>query len=149
VSHDRQLPAPNSSRLFWPSIPATERTEPLMLNNFCVNLTRSTDDPDRATVAMVVANAAVASGKQTMVFLSSEGIRLAMKGVADQISEEGFQPMATLLQNFLAAGGSVWVCSPCFKKRGYTDGDLIEGATIVGGAKLVEFLSNDGTGVSY
>jgi len=53
------------------------------------------------------------------------------------------------LQNFLAAGGSVWVCSPCFKKRGYTDGDLIEGATIVGGAKLVEFLSNDGTGVSY
>ena len=120
-----------------------------MLNNFCVSLTRSTDDPDRATVAMVVANAAVASGKQTMVFLSSEGIRLAVKGVADQISEEGFQPMTALLQNFLAAGGSVWVCSPCFKKRGYTDGDLIEGASIVGGAKLVEFLSNDGTGVSY
>ena len=120
-----------------------------MLNNFCVNLTRSTDDPDRATVAMVVANAAVASGKPSMVFLRSEGVRLAVKGVADQINEEGFQPMATLLQNFLAAGGSVWVCSPCFKKRGYTDSDLIEGATIVGGAKLVEFLSNDGTGVSY
>jgi hypothetical protein len=27
--------------------------------------------------------------------------------------------------------------------------DLIARATIVGGAKLVEFLSNDGTGVSY
>jgi hypothetical protein len=35
-----------------------------MLNNFAVNLTHSTDDPDHATVAMVVANAAVASGKQ-------------------------------------------------------------------------------------
>ncbi len=34
-----------------------------MLNNFGVNLTRSVDDPDRATVALVVANAAVASGK--------------------------------------------------------------------------------------
>lgn len=120
-----------------------------MLNNFGVNLTHSTDDPDRATVAMVVANAAVASAKQTIVFLSSEGVRLATKGVADQINEEGFQPMATLLGNFLAAGGIVWVCSPCFKKRGYTDSDLIEGATIVGGAKLVEFLSNDGTGVSF
>ncbi len=32
---------------------------------------------------------------------------------------------------------------PCFKKRGYTDSDLVEGAAIV------EFLSNDGTGVSY
>src|SRR6266571_2391346 len=120
-----------------------------MLNNFCVSLTHSTDDPDRATVAMVVANAAAASGKNTMVFLSSEGVRLAVKGVADGIHEEGFQSMADLMENFLAAGGSLWVCSPCFKKRSYSDGDLIEGAIIVGGAKLVEFLSNDGTGVSY
>ncbi len=120
-----------------------------MLNNFCVSLTRSTDDPDRATVAMVVANAAVASGKHTMVFLSSEGVRLATRGVAETIREEGFQPMSTLLSTFLSAGGSIWVCSPCFKKRGYTEADLIEGATIVGGAKLVEFLSNDGTGISY
>ncbi len=120
-----------------------------MLNNFAVNLTHSTDDPDRATVAMVVANAAVASGKQTIVFLSSEGVRLATKGIAEQINEEGFQPMTALLGNYLAAGGTVWVCSPCFKKRGFIDSDLIEGATIVGGAKLVEFLSNDGTGVSY
>src|ERR1700737_37758 len=114
-----------------------------MLNNFCVNLTRSTDDPDRATVALVVANAAVASGKNTMIFLSSEGVRLAVKGVAETIHEEGFQPMADLVKNFIAAGGTIWGCSPCFKKRGYTDGDLIEGATIVGGAKFVEFLTND------
>src|SRR6266480_4398742 len=120
-----------------------------MLNNFCVSLTHSTDDPDRATVAMIVANAAAASGKNTMVFLSSEGVRLAARGVAETILEEGFEPMSTLLSTFITAGGSVWVCSPCFKKRGYTDADLIEGGTIVGGAKLVEFLSNDGTGVSY
>jgi predicted peroxiredoxin len=120
-----------------------------MLNNFAVNLTRSTDDPDRATVAMVVANAAVASGKQTIVFLSSEGVRLATKGVAEKINEEGFQPMTALVGNYIAAGGIFWVCSPCFKKRGFSDSDLIEGATIVGGAKLVEFLSNDGTGVSF
>src|SRR5258706_14017756 len=101
-----------------------------MLNNFCVNLTRSTDDPDRATVAMVVANAAVASGKQTMVFLSSEGVRLAVKGVADQISEEGFEPMTTLLQNFLAAGGSAWVGSPCFKRRGCTEAELLRCETV-------------------
>ncbi len=27
------------------------------------------------------------------------------------------QPMSTLLQNFLAAGGSLWVCSPCMAKE--------------------------------
>ena len=73
------------------------------MNNFGINLTRSIDDPDRATVAMVVANAAVASGKNTMVFLTSEGVRLAVKGVADTIKEEGLQPMADLVKNYLAA----------------------------------------------
>src|SRR5258708_21224579 len=34
-------------------------------------------------------------------------------------------------------------------KRGYPEGDLIEGATLVCGASLVEFLSNDETGISY
>lgn len=120
-----------------------------MLNNFAINLTRSSDDADRSTVALVVANAAVASGKNTVIFLSSEGVRLAVKGVADTINEEGFQPMATLLQNFLAAGGTIWVCSPCFKKRGFAEGDLIAGATIVGGAKFVEFLTNESASISY
>ncbi len=83
-----------------------------MNNNFCVNLTHSIDDPDRATVALVVANAAAASGKNTMIFLSSEGVRLAAKGIAAGIHEEGFQPMADLLKNFVQAGGAIWVCSP-------------------------------------
>ena len=120
-----------------------------MANNFGINLTRSTDDPDRATVALVVANAAVASGKNTMIFLSSEGVRLAVKGVAETIHEEGLQPMADLLKSYLAAGGAFWVCPPCFKKRGFAESDLIEGATLAGAVKLVEFMSNDATGVSY
>jgi uncharacterized protein len=119
------------------------------MNNFGINLTRSTDDPDRATVAMIIANASVASGKNTMVFLTSEGVRLAVKGVADSIHEEGLQPMADLVKNYLAAGGAFWVCSPCYKKRGYTESDLIEGAILVGAVKLIEFMTNDATGVSY
>jgi len=120
-----------------------------MLNNFGVNLTHSIDDTDRATVAMIVANAAAASGKNTIVFLTSEGVRLAVNGVADTIHEEGLTPMAELVENFLAAGGVFWVCPPCFNKRGYKETDLIRGATLAGGAKLVEFLSNNGTSVSF
>lgn len=116
---------------------------------FCVNLTHAKDDPDRATVAFVVANAAVASDKDTMVFLSTEGVRLAAKGYADDVHEEGFAPLRELMANFVKAGGKVFVCSPCFKKRKLDEGALIDGATIVGGAKLVEFLSQGAPCVSY
>jgi len=88
-----------------------------MASKFCVNLTHAKDNTDKATVGFVVANAAVGSGKETMVFLSVEGVRLAQKGGADGIHEEGFAPLRELMDNFTKAGGTIYVCSPCFKKR--------------------------------
>jgi predicted peroxiredoxin len=120
-----------------------------MSKRFCVSLTFAKNDTDKATVAFVVANAAVASDKETMVFLSVEGVRLSQRGYADDIHEQGFAPLAELMGNFVKAGGKVFVCSPCFKKRGLDEGKLIDGATVVGGAKLVEFLSEGSPCVSY
>src|SRR2546428_14119552 len=120
-----------------------------MANKFCVSLTCSKDNTDKATVGFVVANAAVGSGKETLVFLSVEGVRLAQKGYADDIHEEGFAPLKELMDNFAKAGGARYVCCPCFKKRKLDENNLVAGATIVGGAKLVEFLSDGSPCVSY
>jgi predicted peroxiredoxin len=115
-----------------------------MPGKFCVSLTCAKDNSDKATVAFVVANAAAASEKETLIFLSTEGVRLASPGYVDGIHEEGFAPLKELMANFVSAGGKIFVCSPCFKKRGLDETKLVPGATIVGGAKLVEFLSTDG-----
>ena len=120
-----------------------------MPGKFCVNLTHSKDDTDRATVGFVLANAALGSGKETMVFLSIEGVRLAQTGFAESIHEEGFAPLRELMDNFAKAGGRIYVCSPCFKKRKLDESKLVAGATIVGGAKLVEFLSDESPCVSF
>jgi predicted peroxiredoxin len=120
-----------------------------MANKFCVSLTHAKDNTDKATVGFVVANAAVGSGKETMVFLSIEGVRLAQKGFADGIHEEGFAALRELMDNFAKGGGTIYVCSPCFKKRKLDENNLVAGASIVGGAKLVEFLSDGSPCVSY
>jgi|SRR5689334_3549674 len=116
---------------------------------FSVSLTYAKDNRDKATVAFVVANAAVASSQNTMVFLSTEAVRLCQKGYADDIHEEGFAPLRELMENFVKAGGMIYVCSPCFKRRKLDEGSLVAGATIVGGAKLVEFLADGTPSVSY
>jgi len=120
-----------------------------MPGKFCVTLTHAKDDPDRATVAFVVANAAVASDKDTVVFLSIQGVRLATPGYADDVAEEGFAPLKQLMENFAAAGGKIYVCSPCFKRRKLDETALVPGAAIVGGAKLVEFMGESCPGLSY
>jgi predicted peroxiredoxin len=53
------------------------------------------------------------------------------------------------MENFVKAGGKVYVCSPCFKRRKLDEGNLVAGATIVGGAKLVEFLGDGSPCVTY
>jgi predicted peroxiredoxin len=120
-----------------------------MPGKFCVSLSFAKNDTDKATVAFVVANAAVASSQETVVFLSTEAVRLAARGYADDIHEEGFAPLKELMTNFANAGGKMYVCSPCFKKRGLDETTLVPGAMIVGGAKLVEFLSQGAPSVSY
>ena len=120
-----------------------------MSNKLCVSVTHSKNDLDKATVGFVVANAAVASGQETLVFLSVEGVRLAVKGFSVGLQEEGFAPIGELIASYVKAGGRIFVCSPCFKKRGLNEANLVAGATIVGGAKLVEFLSGGTPCFSY
>ena len=120
-----------------------------MPGQFLVSITSAKDNPDKATVGFVIANAAVASDKETVVFLSSEGVRLASLGYAADIAEDGFAPLTQLMENFVAASGTIYVCSPCFKRRGLDETVLVEGANIVGGAKLVEFMGVSCPSVTY
>jgi len=120
-----------------------------MAGKLMISLTAAKDNTDKATVAFVVANAAVASDVETVVFLSTEGVRLAQQGYADEIHEDGFKPLKDLMADFAEFGGTIYVCSPCFKKRGLDENNLVAGANIVGGAKAVEFLTTGASCISY
>ena len=53
------------------------------------------------------------------------------------------------VEKFVKAGGKIYVCTPCMKKRGITEDNLIEGATPAGGAALVEWLASGSPCVAY
>lgn len=120
-----------------------------MPGKFVISISCAKNDTDKATVGFVIANAAVASDKETVVFLSIEGTRLSQQGYCDDVHEEGFAPLKDLISNFVAAGGSIYVCSPCFKKRALDENNLVAGARVVGGAMLVEFMSEGAPSISY
>lgn len=121
-----------------------------MSDTFCVTLNSSRENGDKATVGFVVATAALGSGKDTMVFLSTDGVWAAIPEEAAKINEgEPFKPLTELINNFMAAGGRVVACAPCCKKRGIEADSLFEGVEIAGGAVLVEWLSNGSPNVCY
>ncbi len=78
------------------------------------------------------------------MFLTSDAVRLATPGYADDVQAEGYEPLKVFFDKFLANGGKLWVCPACAKARGLTQEDFIEGATIDGIPTILDFLEEDG-----
>lgn len=123
-----------------------------MTERFCVNLSSGPEALDKSTVGFVVANAALASGKDVLVFLTVEAVRLGFVGGADGLQADGFAPLADLIATLGAGGGKILVCTPCAKVRGLVENTLVDGGVLGGGAGLVEFMTSGETtaaSVSY
>jgi uncharacterized protein len=105
-----------------------------------INGTHGEDDPERATLAFIVANVAASADQETIVFLTTDGVWLATNGYAGRIHKEGFQPLSDVMRSFIDNGGQIWACGTCTKPRGITDADLIPGAKIVTAASVIEQL---------
>ena len=114
-----------------------------------VNLTTAKDNPDKTVVAFVIANAALASEQEVVIFLNIEAVHLAIRGYGDDITSEGFKPLKELFEFYLENGGKIWVCPPCFTARGLHEEQMIPKATFAGGAPVVEFMAQGASCISY
>lgn len=99
------------------------------------------DAPERATVPFIAASVAAISGHRPIVVCTVDAVNIGVKGYAEQVEEEGLPPLVDLVRQLVDAGGRIWLCSACTNKRGITGADVIEGAEIVGAARIVEALA--------
>jgi predicted peroxiredoxin len=67
--------------------------------------THAKDDPERASYPIMLANAAQSMDVEAVVVLQSDGVFLAQKGYADDISVSGFTPLKQLIDTYVANGG--------------------------------------------
>lgn len=119
------------------------------MTKLLINLTTAQDSPDRTVVAFVIANAGVAAGQEVTIFLNVEAVRLATPGYADAITSPGFKPLKELMETFVANGGRIWVCPPCFNARGLDSNNIIAGASFAGGPAVVALLGEGAASLSY
>ena len=87
------------------------------------------DDPEKAAMPFVMANAALAMDVKATVVLQGNGVYLAQKGyVESMLPAGGFPPVTKLLADFLELGGELKVCVPCLKARNIDEADLVAGS---------------------
>jgi uncharacterized protein involved in oxidation of intracellular sulfur len=99
--------------------------------------THADEDPERATIPFVMANAALASETDVSVILQTTGVMLAVKGYTKHVRAEAFPQLPDLVKGFIEMGGKLLVCAPCLKSRGITEDELIEGTRIIAAATVI------------
>ena len=65
-------------------------------------------------------------------------MRLGCQGGSDGVEAPGLPKLSTLMAEFRANQGKVWLCGACAKPRGIAEDLLASGVSIVGAAKVVE-----------
>jgi predicted peroxiredoxin len=115
-----------------------------------ISLTTGLEDPEKVTVAFLVAVGAAESGRPTMMFLTKEAVRLALGGFAAGVACDGCPPLADLLKRYETAGGRYYVCPLCFNAKKLRPESLIGGAEIEGTIPLWAWIGDEGaTTFSY
>ena len=108
-----------------------------------VSLSTGLEDAEKVTVAFLVAVGAAETGRETLMFLTKEAVRLALAGTAVGVACEGCPPLASLVQRFAAAGGRYYVCPVCFDAKGLDKANLVEGAELQGTIPLWQWIGDE------
>ena len=109
-----------------------------MADRFFVSCSHGKDDPERAILPFVAANVAAIAGQTAVVFCTVDAVWIGTTGGTEGIEKEGFVSLTGLVAQFVENGGELWLCQTCAKPRGITEDMLVEGARIVGAARLIE-----------
>ena len=114
-----------------------------MTHKAVISLTTGLEDPEAVMVAFLVAVGAAETGRETLLFLTKEAVRLALGGVAIGTSCEGCPPLQSLLERFAAAHGRYFVCPICFNAKGLDEKALIVGAELAGTVPMWNWIGDD------
>lgn len=106
-------------------------------------------DNELSSVAFTVANGGMTAGLKVSIFLTSGAVDLVRKGAVEMTQAAPLEPLAGLIQDFLARGGELWACTPCVKARGYEQGDLLDGVVITGASAMHERIKQGAATLSF
>jgi predicted peroxiredoxin len=106
-------------------------------------------DHELSSVAFTIANGGMTAGLKVSIFLTSAAVDLVRRGASDMTHVKPLEPLAALVQDFLARGGTLWACTPCVKARGYEEADLIEGVVITGASPMHERIKAGAATLSF
>lgn len=108
-----------------------------------ISLTTGLEDAEKVTVALLVAVGAAETGRETLMFLTKEAVRLALPGTAVGTACAGCPSIESLLERYTRAGGAFLVCPICVEAKQLDTQTLVDGARLGGTIPMWEWIGDE------
>ncbi|MBI4897664.1 MAG: DsrE family protein [Actinobacteria bacterium] len=109
------------------------------------------ENRERVMLAFFVAESALAQGREVLMFLSLEAVRIGIPEVIKGVIPcEGCPALDKLYNQLVRAGIEIYACPVCLNAREIDHADLFSEVTPAGTAKMMEWIgTGDATVFSY
>jgi predicted peroxiredoxin len=114
-----------------------------MAGKAVISLTTGLEDPEKVTVAFLIAIGAAEAGRPTLIFSAKEAVRLAVEGTAEGVACEGCPSVPDLVTRYEKAGGRYMVCPLCFNAKKLDKRSLLPNAELAGSVQLWEWIGDE------
>ena len=104
-----------------------------------IGLTNGANEPENVLISYLMGVEALRAGKEAMMFLTKEGINVAVDGFADTIDVDGAPSIRDLHDEYVNTGGGFYVCPVCVKVRGLAGAVWTKNAEVKGAPSMYEF----------
>jgi predicted peroxiredoxin len=104
-----------------------------------IGQTHADNDAEAVLVGYLLGVEALRAGKQAVMWLTKDGVRVATKGFADRVSVPDAPSIADLHAEYTERGGRFLVCPVCVKTHHLEDAEWVPGAEVKGAPALYEF----------
>ncbi len=131
-------------------IPANATEESILPDSkVLIGLSHGADDPESVLIAYLMGVEALRADKDAVMFLTKEGVDLAVEGAAGNVDVPGAPAIGDLHAEFVERGGRFYVCPVCVKVRGLTESTWAANVEIVGAPSVYEYTSGGALVFNY
>jgi len=114
-----------------------------------INLATGFEDGERVLIALLVATAAQQQGKDVRIWATKDAVRLGLPGQMAGVVCKGCPSLEGLFEQFIGAGGELWLCPICLNSRDLAEAERVSGTEVVGATPLWQWMGDDATVFSY
>lgn len=118
-------------------------------NKVLIGLSHGNDELENVLIAYLMGVEALRAGKEAVMWLTKDGVEVAVDGFVDSVEVPGAPAISELHAEYVERGGRFVACPVCVKLRNLTESIWAKNVEVAGAPAVYDFTSGGALVFNY